>query len=95
MPLWPRSSLALLAAAANVRTELAVPAPGVIAAGENEQLKDAGKPEQLRAIESLNVPDCGMAVTVTFPDAPAAIVIADGFVPKLSGPLELVVHVDA
>ena len=91
----PRSSLALLAAAANVRTDVAALAPGVIAAGEKEQLKVAGKPEQLRAIESLKVPDCGTAVTVTLPDAPADIVIADRSVPKARGPFELVEHVEA
>jgi hypothetical protein len=94
VPPLPGSTSALLAAAVNVRTELALLAPGVIAAGENEQLKVAGKPEQLSVIGSSNVV-CGTAVTVTLPAVPADIVIADGSVAKARGPFELVVHVDA
>jgi hypothetical protein len=43
-------------------------------AGENEQLIVDGMPLQLSAIELLNDPDCGFALTVRFPAAPAVIV---------------------
>jgi hypothetical protein len=41
-----------------------------------------GKPEQDKAIALLKVPDWAAAVTVTFPDPPATIVMDDGFVPN-------------
>lgn len=57
-----------------VTTEVAMPEPGVMLAGENEQLIVVGIPLQLSAIELLNDPDCGFAVTVRLPAAPAEIV---------------------
>lgn len=47
-------------------------------AGENEQLIVAGMPLQLSAIELLNDPDCGFALTVRLPAAPAGIVSEAG-----------------
>lgn len=55
-------------------------------AGENEQLKPAGKPEHARAIELLNEPESGVAVTVIFPLLPVEIVNAEGFAPKARSP---------
>jgi hypothetical protein len=43
-------------------------------AGEKEQLIVLGMPLQLSAIELLNDPDCGFALTVRLPAAPAEIV---------------------
>ena len=43
-------------------------------AGEKEQLIVLGMPLQLSAIELLNDPDCGFAVTVRLPVVPAEIV---------------------
>jgi hypothetical protein len=57
-----------------VRVEVAVPVPGVMVAGEKEQFKVLGSPLQESAIELLNEPDCGFAVTVKVPDRPAGIV---------------------
>jgi len=70
-----------------VNTELATLAPGVIDAGENEQLKSAGKPEHASAIELLNETECGVTETVIFPLVPVEIVSAEGFVSKLRLPL--------
>jgi hypothetical protein len=72
-----------------VSTEVATLAPGVIEAGENEQLKPAGRPEHVSAIELLNEPESGVAVTVILPLFPEEIVNADGFAPKLRLPLVL------
>ena len=47
-------------------------------AGEKEQLIVLGIPLQLSAIELLNDPDCGFAVTVRLPAAPAKIVSEAG-----------------
>ena len=57
-----------------VTTEVARPEPGVMLAGENEQLIVAGMPLQLSAIEVSNDPDCGFALTVRLPAAPAKII---------------------
>jgi len=66
-----------------VSTELATFAPGVMDAGENEQLKSAGMPEHVSAIELLNEPERGVTVTVIFPLFPVGIVNADGFAPMV------------
>lgn len=76
-----------------VSTELATFAPGVMDAGENEQLKSAGKPEHVSAIELLNAPDSGVTVTVIFPLAPAVSVKAKGFAPRVTVPLVLLLPV--
>ncbi len=57
-----------------VSVEAAIPEPGVMLAGENEQLIVLGIPVQLSVIELLNDPDCGFAVTVRLPAVPADIV---------------------
>ena len=61
-----------------VRAEVAVPEPGVMAAGEKAQLKPLGRPLQESEMELLNEPDCGFAVTVNPPDCPAGIVMDEG-----------------
>ena len=61
-----------------VSVELAVLAPGVMAAGENAQVRPLGSPLQESEIELLNAPDWGSATTVRFPDWPAEIVSDDG-----------------
>ncbi len=61
-----------------VSAEVAIPEPGVMLAGENEQLIVLGIPVQLSAIELLNDPDCGFAVTVRRPAVPAEIVRDEG-----------------
>ena len=48
--------------------------PGVMLAGEKAQLTVLGMPLQLSAIGLLNDPDCGFALTVRLPAAPAAMV---------------------
>ena len=54
-----------------VSVEAAIPEPGVMLAGENEQLIVLGIPVQLSAIELLRYdPDCGFAVTERRPAAP-------------------------
>ena len=73
-----------------VSTELATLAPGVMDPGENEQLKSAGRPEHVSAIELLNEPVRGVTVTVIFPLFPAEIVNADGFAPRVKLPFVLV-----
>ena len=76
-----------------VRTELTAPPPGVMEAGENEQARFCGKPEQAKTIALLKLPEFGATVTVTFPDAPEVIVKAEGLVPnvKLVPPVVVVV----
>ena len=61
-----------------VRTEVAVPAPGVIVLGENEQRSVLGRPPQERAMGVLNTPDCDPAETVKVPVCPARIVMDAG-----------------
>lgn len=68
----------LVALAEIVTMEVAIPEPGVMLAGEKEQLIVLGIPLQLSAIELLNDPDCGFAVTVRLPAAPAKIVSEAG-----------------
>jgi hypothetical protein len=57
-----------------VSVELALLVPGVIVAGEKEQLNVLGMPLQLSAIGLFNDPDCSFAVTVRLPAIPAGIV---------------------
>jgi hypothetical protein len=57
-----------------VSVELALPAPGVIVAGEKAQASVLGTPLQESVIMPLNPP----AVTVSFPDCPTGKVIDDG-----------------
>jgi hypothetical protein len=64
------SSAVKLLAAATVRTESTATEPGVTEAGEKEQVKPLGNPEQVRAMALLKAPDAGVAVTVRFPDPP-------------------------
>lgn len=61
-----------------VRVEIAEPEPGVMVAGEKEQLKLLGRPAQESEIGLVEEPDCALAVTVTFPDCPAGRVMAAG-----------------
>ena len=61
-------------AAEIVRTEVAVPAPGVMVPGENEQFKVLGRLPQERAMGLLNAPDCDPAEMVNVPVCPARIV---------------------
>jgi hypothetical protein len=61
-----------------VRTEVAVPAPGVMVLAENEQFKVLGRLPQERAMGLLNAPDCDPAETVKFPVCPAIIVMDAG-----------------
>ena len=70
----------LLATAAveMVSWALAALEPGVMEAGENEQLKPVGSPLQESAMRSLKAPDCGVAMTVRFPDCPDEMVSDEG-----------------
>jgi hypothetical protein len=61
-----------------VRVEVPAAAPGVMVTGEKAQLKPLGNPLQESVIAWLKEPDCGLAVTVKFPDFPAGIVAAGG-----------------
>ena len=61
-----------------VRVEVAVPVPGVMLAGENEQRKLLGKPPHESEIWLFNVPDFIAAVTVTLPDLPIGRVMSVG-----------------
>jgi hypothetical protein len=61
-----------------VRVEATVPDPGVMAPGENEQLKLLGRPLQESEMALLKAPDCDSAATVKLPDFPAGIVMDDG-----------------
>lgn len=58
--------------------DVAVTEPGVIVAGENEQLRLLGIPLQESEMALLNGPDCGSAVTVKLPDCPAGMVTVAG-----------------
>ena len=64
--------------AAMVRAEFTGVEPMVKLAGENEQFHPVGKPVHESATGLLNVPDCGLAVTVKFLDCPAGMVTDDG-----------------
>jgi hypothetical protein len=68
----------------NVRTELALLAPGTTDWGENEHFKLLGKPEQVKAIALLNDPEVGATLTVSFPDPPAVMVVEEGLAPRLN-----------
>ncbi len=61
-----------------VTVDDALPEPGVMAAGENEQFSPLGIPLQERAIGVLNEPDCACAVTVKIPVSPVGMVIEFG-----------------
>jgi hypothetical protein len=61
-----------------VSLALAPADPGVMLAGENEQLNVVGMPLQLSVTGLLNAPDCGVAVTVKLPAIPAGIVSDPG-----------------
>jgi hypothetical protein len=65
-----------------VRVEDAVPEPGAMLLGENEQLNVLGRPLQERAIGVVEVPDLIAALTVTFADCPDTTVTAVGEAPK-------------
>ena len=54
-----------------VRVEVAVPEPGVIVAGEKEQLSELGSVGQESEIGLFKAPDCAVAITVMLPDCPA------------------------
>ena len=72
----------VVAAALIVSTDCAVPLPGVIAAGANEQLKLLGKFAQANVICESNDPAFGDAAIVIVPDCPAARVNAAGAAPN-------------
>jgi len=65
-----------------VRVEVAVPEPGAMLFGENEQLNVLGRPLHERAIGVVDVPDCMAALTSTVPDRPDRTVTAVGDAPK-------------
>jgi hypothetical protein len=65
-----------------VTVEVAVPEPGVMVSGENEQLKPVGIPLHESVIGLLNDPDCGVAATVKVPVWPAEIVTEAGVAVK-------------
>ena len=65
-----------------VRVDVAVPEPGAILAGENEQLKVFGKFGQESEIGEDDDPDCAFAVTVTLADFPAGTLTDVGAAPK-------------
>ena len=65
-----------------VRVEVAVPEPGVMAAGENEQLRLLGRLGQESKIGLFEDPDCAVAVTVTLPDFPAGTLTDAGAAPN-------------
>lgn len=71
-------------AAEIVRIELAVPDPGVMVLGENEQFSVLGRPPQERAMGLLNAPDCDPAETLMVPACPARIVTDAGEAEKES-----------
>jgi len=70
--------------AVTVRMELAVPAPGVTDPGANEHFKLLGSPEHVSSIALLKEPDCGATLTVSVPDAPEAMVIAEGVASRVN-----------
>jgi hypothetical protein len=65
-----------------VRTALALPAPGVIAAGEKEQVKVLGRLAQVSVTGLLKAPDLTCAETVIVPDFPAGMLMDSGEAPK-------------
>jgi hypothetical protein len=59
--------------------DVAVTEPGVIVAGENEQLRVLGIALHESAMALLYGPDCGTAVTVKLPeDCPTGMVTVEG-----------------
>jgi len=72
----------VVAAALIVRTDCAVPLPGVIAAGANEQLKLLGRFAHASVICESNDPEFGDAAIVIVPECPAARVNAAGAAPN-------------
>lgn len=61
-----------------VSVEVALVEPGVIVAGEKEQLRVSGIPLQESAMGLLDVPDCIAAVTRMLPDFPNGRLISVG-----------------
>lgn len=61
-----------------VSMEVALPDPGLMAAGENEQVSVAGKPPHESEIAPLNVPAWVAAITLRFPGLPEEIVTEFG-----------------
>jgi hypothetical protein len=61
-----------------VSVEAAVPAPGVMATGENEQLSPVGSVGQVNAMLLLKDPEFGFAVTFRLVELPAATVTVPG-----------------
>ena len=61
-----------------VSVEFALPDPGVMLAGEKEQLNAFERPLQESEIGLLKAPDCACAVTVKVPGLPAEITTDDG-----------------
>ena len=84
--LAPLTLAVVTGAAEMVRVELPTPEPGVMVAGENEQLKLLGIPAHESAIDVLKAPDCGVAVIVKLPVRPAAMVRAEGDAAKVTLP---------
>ena len=72
----------VVTAALIVRTDCAVPLPGVIAAGANEQLKLLGRFAHASVICESNDPEFGEAAIVIVPECPAARVNAAGAAPN-------------
>ncbi len=69
-----------------VSIELAAVEPGVMLAGENEQLRASGRPEQESEIAGLNDPDRSFAVTFKFGECPRSTVTESGAALKDSVP---------
>ena len=65
-----------------VRVEVAVPDPGVMEAGENEQLSELGSAGQESEMGLFEAPDCAVALTVTLPDFPARTFTEAGDAPN-------------
>ena len=78
-PLVPRGVfVAVLRAFVIFSVDVAVPEPGLMVAGENEQTRFVGRKSQESAMLPLLGADCDVAVTVTCPDLPLGIVSAAG-----------------
>lgn len=58
-------------------------APGVMEAGANVQPNPAGNPEQVNWTALLYEPDCGVAVTLTWPLPPALTLTEEGLAPRV------------
>lgn len=70
-----------------VSADVAVFDPGVSVAGENAQFQPLGRPAQESDTGLLNEPDCGFAVTISFPVLPAGIMtdVGDALRVKVGG----------